>query len=437
MISFDIENKELIENDFTHMYEHKVDEFYELILRYNAIDGVPINSKTPIKVTENHSLMLWDNEERTLVDIPITEAAEDPYRYFFVFKGPEKHINDYIETIDNNTGQIGKIELNYLTGLIYSFVFRARAKTPLIISTDVYEFLERHRSTWEHWVELNFEFYKKTFNSSLTKIKVTEIPCDFKNFCNATIITKKNLKTIANELLYSSNEDFLLGFLEGFIISEKTLTHNISEILVKNTVSINVFTNVLNGLFSNFIITKASYYNYPDDYRYMISFSLAPEKIAKLKLAHDKIKEQQWTWKIFPDGKVAIDSWHNVQDPSMASDKLVSQLIELKENNEIKFVRIDEMIIKHTRVDEPVSLYDISMNNAAGTNYMLPLGPMAKNSDGDVLSAKGVLTKEGLQAAKHLLFDNAERNSDPTDPGTMRNWIQKDAILGLYTATKG
>jgi len=53
-----------------------------------------------------------------------------------------------------------------------------------------------------------------------------------------------------------------------------------------------------------------------------------------------------------------------------------------------------------------------------------------------VLAVMSLMTKESIEAGKKLMMSNTDRLKDGTEPDKIRNWVQKDAIVGLYQATK-
>jgi hypothetical protein len=260
----------------------------------------------------------------------------------------------------------------------------------------------------------------------------------FKNLMDTVIIKNQDYFSFANELIFSSNTEFVVGMLEGFIVSEKLMTNSISELLTLKKISVNLYTNILTYLFTDFKLIKSHYKRYPDEYIFSIEFNLSPVSYAHLKLAHNKIKTKSWTWKLWSGGSVYIDRWNNYPLNNVDNDDeiLHKQLIDLKENDKIKFIRVDELIIRHITVSEPEKLYDITMAQGDATNYLLMGGPFAKNSDGDLLALYGIMSNEGIKGAKDMSMLNANRLKNYLDPDKINSYIQRDAALGLYNGTK-
>jgi len=79
-------------------------------------------------------------------------------------------------------------------------------------------------------------------------------------------------------------------------------------------------------------------------------------------------------------------------------------------------------------------MYDLTSERSDATNYALNMTPIMKNSDGDILAASGIFTKEGLKDSKPFSPDVKEYYKNLND-GNINQWIADDAILGLYNST--
>ena len=438
--SFDTEAKEIVRNSISHMHKHEVNEYYIMVPEYSAIDSVGVlNRHNPIKVTNEHSLLFYSTEEKSLVEKNITDALKKPYDHFLIIGAPPTDLNNIIKIYDKDKDPV-LVKLGYLEGFFLSCYLKHLANDTIVINATVYNYLIEHMDEWGRWFDVDFDFFRKTYSSSLMELKILKVheESDYYTFLKAAIIDKKDYYSVANEIIFSSNYDFAIGMLEGFIATEKVITNSIGEILTLRNISVNVYTNLLTYLFSNFKMVKSNYRRYADDYVFAIDFTISPVVFSKLKLAHNKIKQQVWTWKIWGDGDMRIDKWGRSSIDSIAQDTstLHKQLIELKEHDKIKFIRMDEMINKHIRTSEPESLYDITMGSGVASNYLIYGGPFAKNSDGDLLALFGVMSQEGIESAKNMLVSNINRLKNPLNPDKIDSWIQKDAVLGLYAGTK-
>ena len=440
-LSYARDRGELVENTPVRIEEHEVEEYYKLIPAYYAIDALgAINKYNPIEVTNQNSIMFYDSIAKDIVNVSIEEARKEPERYFVILGAPRYDLNDtvYIETKRKNDSYESAFELNHINGFLLAMYLKHLAGAQIIASSSLYDYLKTHESIWSKWFKLRFEFYKKTFNSSIFEIQFEKIydKTPFKALADAAIFYRNGLYYIANELVYSSNIEFVIGMLEGFIYTEKQVTHEISELLTANRIHVNVYTNILNYLFADYKIVKAKYKGYSDESIFAITFSLSPQKFDHLRY-QTKIREKIWTWHINANGDLAIDKWSRNFDPSGAASQLIYDLMHYKSKDMIKFVRFDEFIVNHVRADEPVKMYDFVMGGEGDSNnYLLPLGPFSKNSDGDILTIMGLMSEDAIESAKKHALTDASRMRDALDPDNVSNWIQKDAVGGLYVATK-
>ena len=434
------EQGEITKNSIVEMKEHLVEEYYNIVPRYWAIDSTGvISSKRPIKVTENNSLMCYDEQVKQIVLKKVSEYLREPTRYYMVVGSPELNLNQSA-TIATRYGETVDVEFNYITGFMLAVYLKQLAGIDNIITSHISEFIDAYEEDWIEWFDLEYDFYKKTYNSSLSSIKLVNVKNDtpFKILADTVIAqNSKNKFTIINEIFYSSNLDFIIGFFEALINTEKHMVHEIGEVIIPEALNPSVYTNCLNILFANYNITKATYLKYPSDYSYSIKFDVSPEKYDKFRISQRKVKRHYYTRFLSPDGSMVIDNWDQLaRYQGDAVNETVSGLMDLKAKDKIKFIRLDECVIAPVRKSEPEPLYDLVMGYGSATNYLLPCLPFSKNSDGDVLAVMAVMTKDALEAADRIMMSNADRLKDGVDPDKIRNWIQKDAVVGLYQATK-
>jgi len=435
------ENGEITHNSVMDIKEHLVNEYYSIVPRYWTIDGFGvINSKKPIKVTENNSLICYDETEKKLVLKPVSEYLKNPENYYLILRAPKADVNQKA-VIENQSGDKYEVTFDYITGFMLAVYLKQLAGIDNIVTTRLTtDLLDVYEEDWEHWFDIEYEFYKKTYNSSLSKIFLKNIKPDtpFKTLADTVITKTDNRYTIANEIFYSTNLNFIVGILEALINTESYMVHEIGELITDIRINPSVYTNCLNMLFANYSITRASYLKYPKDYSFSIKYTVSPSKYDLFRWSSSKVKKHAYTRFIDSEGNMVIDNW-DLKDKYIndAENPVVRELAKLKYNDEIKFIRFDELIVSKVRTAEPEPLYDLIMGNGSATNYLLGCAPWAKNSDGDVLAVMAVMTKEGLKASEKIMMSNTERLKDGTDPDKIRNWIQKDAVVGLYQATKG
>ena len=432
---------EIVKNSIVDIKEHLVEEYYNIVPRYWAIDATGvISSKRPIKVTENNSLMCYDEQEKQIVLKRVSEYLQEPARYYMIIRGPETDLNNSVK-ISTPYGIEANVKLDYVTGFMLAVYLKQQAGIENIINSQLSEYIDVYEEDWSEWFEVEYDFYKKTYNSSLSSIKLVNIKNDtpFKILADTVIARNSQDKyTVVNEIFYSSNTNFIVGFLEALINTEKCMVHEIGETIIPEALNPSVYTNCLNILFANYSITKAAYLKYPHDYSYSIKFDVSPEKYDKFRVSQKKVKKHYYTRILGPDGSVVIDTWNQISRYSVddAANETIKGLMRLKAEDKIKFIRLDECIVSPVRTSEPVSLYDLTTGYGNATNYLLSCLPFSKNSDGDVLAVMAIMTEEALKAADKIMMSNADRLKDGVDPDKIRNWIQKDAVVGLYQATK-
>ena len=171
MLSFDNKYKELVHNSIVNIEEHEVMDYYIMIPKYDTVDSVGVlNRHNPIKVTDKNSIMFYDNKEKTFINIPISEAMKDPFRYFLIIGAPPRDLNESVYIMKNN-GDSSSILLTHTLGLLISFYLKHLVGEPIIANTFVHDYLEGHKSEWEKWFDLQFSYHRKTYNSSLMEIK--------------------------------------------------------------------------------------------------------------------------------------------------------------------------------------------------------------------------------------------------------------------------
>ena len=433
------ENGEITQNSIVDIKEHYVEEYYNIVPRHWIIDGFgTINSKKPIKVTEKNSLMCYDEQEKKVVLKSVSEYMAEPTRYYMIIRSPETELNNFAE-INTKDGKKVTVNFNYITGFMLVMYLKQLAGVENIITTGLIEMLSTYKVEWDEWFDLKFEFYKKTYHSSLSSVKIVNIKKDssFKILADTVILTGSDgFKTVANEIFYSTNLEFNIGMHEAFINTEKFMVREISELLTHRNINPSVYTNILNVLFANYSITKAEYLKYPRDYMFSIKYDISTIKFDHLRISTRKIKKRPYTRFLNSEGKMVIDTWYQKDSYNQPGcNETVDWLIKAKNKDEIKFIRFDEIIVSQVRSSEPYPLYDIITGNGSATNYLLSCAPWSKNSDGDVLAIMALTTKEALKASDLLMMSNTDRLKNGTSPDEIRNWMQKDAVVGLYQAT--
>jgi len=190
--------------------------------------------------------------------------------------------------------------------------------------------------------------------------------------------------TLNEQLILNSNEEFLVGILDG-IFDKSNLIENI------NIYSITLILNYLGSWFSVNNLDKNK----------QVRFKLPKElkKYSKLRNSYFKREEE---------------------------------FINLKNN--VKGCLIPIETLKFKKIEDDDKIYDLTMENHNATNYCNSFTPFMKNSDGDILFCTGIWSKEGLEDSKSFSPENKMYYRDLKN-GNINNYIQHDAVLGLYNAT--
>ncbi len=82
-------------------------------------------------------------------------------------------------------------------------------------------------------------------------------------------------------------------------------------------------------------------------------------------------------------------------------------------------------------------MYDLTMPNADAQNYFMPMTPLMKNSDGDVLGVIGMHTSDAADECAEKFGTMLKQKFLSLNDGKVQNWgIKLDAALGLFNSTK-
>lgn len=224
-------------------------------------------------------------------------------------------------------------------------------------------------------------------------------------------INLKNGLSLNKNILLNSNPEFVISILKGYYDSNAS-----TRFYINSNVNIYTFTIILNYLGASYSIRNGK------DNTKKVFIQLP--RIFKDYLPKKFIKQQEYFFNP-DDQEVQLSSLTPYKSADITlADKINSGQIILIPINAIDFVEIND----------DSRMYDLTSERHDATNYSLPMTPLLKNSDGDILAASGIFTKEGLEDAKAFSPDNKEYYRD-LNAGDIAQWIADDAILGLYNAT--
>ncbi len=245
--------------------------------------------------------------------------------------------------------------------------------------------------------------------------KTTTIPEEFQ-LLKAIVSIEDGRLSLNKQILINSNPHFLLGILEGYIKDKHYFT-------LKRNINIYNFTYILNLLGAQYSIRSV-----PENEK-QIRFKL-PLFLKPLS----GLKENFFrSYKYFFDNETGeltlrknlVEITPQVEDTSI-QNIVNSGLIEMIPVKDLVFIEVEDQ-----------TMYDLSMSRADATNYSLPCTPYLKNSDGDVLGAIAVMTKDAAEECIRKFSTELKENFLDLGTGSVKNWgVKLDSQTGLYTATK-
>ncbi len=375
------ENTGVIYQPAQEIHLHQVSKGYQILskndfgkVKRRVSPGI-FNKKTNFLVGEEKSLLVWDNQDRILCSPNTSVLIEEKNRYFMIY--------DMNFIIDNATEEI-----------------------------EIFD-----KTTDEHLVvTLNKEF-GNDIGIFLKRAdpKIDIIPDEFQ-IMKSIIQLDSGKMSINKQVLVNSNPAFLLGILEGYIQDNNQfiLQHNI------NIYNVSYILNLLGA-------------------QYSIRALQNGEKQIRFKLPQ-MLKEMTHLKDIF--FRIYKYKFKDVDGLPTLSLTKNEALVGDKDDNFINVVNsgLIEMIPIKDLVFIPVEdqeMFDLTMTHQAATNYSLPGTPMLKNSDGDVLGAVAIMTKDGAEECIRKFSVEYKVNFLNLNNGSVNNWgVKLDAQLGLYSATK-
>ena len=430
------DNQNVIQQQTLTLTKHKNDQKYLIISKNDfgknfRINAGIFNKKTRFLVTENHSLLVYDQDDLNIKEMSVKEIQKkNPYMIYFI---PIFLIDqNYSIQIDDTEKTTKEIKLTFELGRAFGKRIKSKSK--------------------------NYEKIDDTIEPNINE--------DQKYFLDKIIPdTEDDLKiNFDKRLLISSNYKFLLGIL--YELYEEQLN-------VEN-INIYLLATILNMLGASYSIRKIK-----EDNKFFIRFKLPlffkkylknlkylknPEKNKdniynkKLKMIRNKkylilddedntnnTRIELLNYDLFKDYYYQAKS--NLADLSEVSNESeISEVSEVSEisnlNKNIKdFINLGicELMPANDFKFLPVNygdVYDFVTEGVQGaTNYVLPGLPLLKNSDGDILALIGIWTEDAARNAEEKFGINKKTVTSELD-GKPYSWIDIDSVLGLYNFTK-
>ncbi len=379
---------EVIYQKSQQIHEHQVPYGYQILSKNDfgkikkRINVGYFNKKTVFLIGEKKSLLVWDNIDLK-IDSPDTSviiAPENKNRYFLIYDMNFiiDDTREEIDVLDKTTNEHLGVTLNKQFG------------------NDIGIFLQRADPS------------------------IDVIPDEFQ-ILKAIIKLHDGRMSIEKQVLVNSNPSFLLGILEGYIGD-----HN--QFILQHNINIYNITYILNLLGAQYSIPTLQ--NLEKQVRFKLPSILRKEttlkdiffRIYKYKFqSSDDSAKQRLTLT-----KNEELTYINPTNDLSFYDIVNSGLIEMIPVKDLVFLPIEDQV-----------MYDLTMSNIDATNYSLPCIPTLKNSDGDILGAIAMMTKDGAAECAKKFSVEYKVNFLNLNDGSVNSWgVKLDSASGLYTATK-
>jgi len=412
------ENGEVIDQKTLKMVKHYPEKKY-LILSKNdfgknkRINAGIFNKKTEFIVSENHSLLVYNQKNKTIEEANLSEIKKNPENYFMLYFIPifmhEQNPYAEIDYIDDFGNKIhGFVALNFYLGTVIGKII----KNP----------------------ELLYKINEDDFLTEQQKLLLKGI-----------LTIKNNKIDLDKKFILSSNFETLLGILFE-IYDDKIYFDNIN---------IYIFSTILNLLGASYSIRKVNNqfqlrFKLPLIFKYFFKkrFKSFLIKYYGVEIYNRKLKMIR-NYKLIIDTEenpgevkeITYSKYKNIYNEIFHSrkkrnlniiDYINLGIIELLPMKDFALIEIK----KDSNLDKK-QLYDfVTEGRDKGTNYFLSGAPLLKNSDGDILAVAAIWTEDAaMQADKSFGIKN-KKNTVSHLTGQVFNWIDLDAVLGLYNFTK-
>ncbi len=369
---------EVIYQPSQEIHLHQVPHGYQ-ILSKNDFGSVKkrinvgiFNKKTNFLIGEEKSLLVWDNQEGILCSPNTSEVIKEKSRYFMIY--------DMNFIIDSD---IDKIE---------------------ILDKTTEESLE---------VQLNKQFGNDIGIFLKRADPQSDIIPDEFHIMKSIIQLDNGKMSINKQVLINSNPSFLIGILEGYIQDN-------NQLILQHNINIYNITYILNLLGAQYSIRSLS--NGEKQVRFKLPQML--KKMANLKDIFFRIYKYKFNNEVLSLTK--NESLDVVDlDEMTFFDVVNSGLIEMIPIKDLVFLPVEDEV-----------MYDLTMTSASATNYSLPGTPALKNSDGDVLGAVAIMTKDAAEECIRKFSVEFKGNFLNLNDSSVNSWgVMLDSQLALYSAT--
>jgi hypothetical protein len=363
------------------LHQHQMDNSY-LILSKNDFGKVKkrinvgiFNKKTNFIIGEKNSLLFWDNQELKIISPDINEVLKEPKRYFMFYDMNfiTEFNNILLSVRDKIKGEALELKLTRQFG------------------ADIGKFLKQ------------------------SDPQTVEIPPEFE-ILKSIIIVENGKISINKQVLINSNYNFLIGILEGYL-------QNDYQFILKSNFNIYNITYILNLLGAQYSIRSI-----PNNEK-QIKFKLPSFLKESSSLSDVFFRKYKY---YFIDKKLVLQHVSNI-------DKFIdinnTEIFNLVNMGVIEMIPVRDLVF--IKQEAPMTGYDLTMEHKDATNYSLPGLPFMKNSDGDVLGAIAIMTKDAAEECIRKFSVEMKVNFLNLADASVNNWgVKLDSQLGLFTATK-
>ncbi len=369
------------------IHKHQVPQGYQILSKNDfgvvkrRVNVGIFNKKTNFLIGEEKSLLVWDNINLELCSPDTSDiiSKENKNRYFLLYDMNFiiDDIREEIDVLDKVNGEHLDIVLNKQFG------------------NDIGIFLRK------------------------ADPQIDVIPDEFQ-ILKAIIQLDSGKISINKQVLVNSNPSFLLGILEGYV-------GNKNQFILQHNINIYNITYILNLLGAQYSIRSLQ--NGEKQVRFKLPGLL--RKMTTLKDIFFRI----YKYKFQPTEKgqqLSLTKNEYLSSPDFSEEELTlydvvnSGLIEMIPTKDLVFIPVEDQV-----------MYDLTMGNANATNYSLPCTPALKNSDGDILGAVAIMTKDGATECIRKFSVEYKVNFLNLNNANVNNWgVMLDSQLGLYSATK-
>jgi hypothetical protein len=354
----------------------------------NRINLGLFNKKTDFRISEKESIVVLNKETLELQSPTIPEIQNDPENYFLFWKYSfQKRNNNNLIIQDKRTLQKIKVSLTYTFGKLIS------------------------------------EYIQYGIQDILYSKEFTE---EEKIFLQNFIISVNNKISFNKGILVNSNYKFLLGLSTLF---------NETGIIPKNInlYSVSLLFNLLEASYS---IRKQ------DDFIVRYKFSSYLYKLLIKNNELEILEDLQFKFRnlkyFIVNGQIKtkyLKFYNDIKDIRSMENNLDPVGIN---SGEIELIPCTDIVFEKVKVNQDnLKMVDLVMENDNAHNFYLDGLPLLKNSDGDILAAMALFSKEAAkEASENFSASNKTKFVNPANLN-IQNWgVKTDSQLGLYNATK-